>query len=118
MPRRNSSSIHLQNGLEAGTSLNTGVVQLGGLSAGSSVFSTNTAICSRETATDGQKMPGPQPETTPRRTSSSIQRQNGLLAGTSVNIGVVQAGGFAVGPSLATSTKTDICSRAVELDDQ
>jgi hypothetical protein len=31
-----------------------GVVQAGGLSAGSSVRSTKTAICSRETALDGQ----------------------------------------------------------------
>ena len=38
-------------------------------------------------------MPLPQPLTTARRASSSIQRQKGLLAGTSVNTGVVQSGG-------------------------
>ena len=49
-----SSSIHRQKGSTAGTSANTGVVQAGGSSAGSSVRSTNTAICSRVTAAAGQ----------------------------------------------------------------
>jgi hypothetical protein len=53
--RRASSSIHLQKPLEAGTSLNIdGVGQFGGLSAGSSVRSTKTAICSRVVALPGQ----------------------------------------------------------------
>src|SRR6185295_13026511 len=81
-PRRASSSIHLQNGLVAGTSLNTGVVQAGGLSVGSSVRSTNTAICSRVTACAGQYLPPPQPETTLRRASSSMNLQYTLEAGT------------------------------------
>src|SRR5262245_30786771 len=115
-PRRNSSSIHLQNGLLAGTSVKIGVVQLGGLRLGSSVGLRNTAICSRVTGLVGQYRLGAQPLTTPRRNSSSMKRQNGLLAGTSVNTGVPQAGGVKPAPSLATSTNTAIWSRVVEFD--
>src|SRR5262245_323391 len=93
-PRRASSSIHRQNGLLAGTSLNIGgSVQAGGFNVGSSVRSTNTAVSSRVTVCWGQKFPPPQPAVTPRRASSSIQRQNGLLAGTSPNAGVPQGAG-------------------------
>ena len=53
------------------------------------------------------------PETTPRRCSSSIHRQKGLLAGTSVKTGVVQAGGSNIGFSVR-STKTAICSRVTD----
>jgi hypothetical protein len=92
-PRR-ASSIHRQK-LLSGTSANISdpATQAGGLSAGSSVRSTNTAICSRVVGLAGQYRLGPQPETTPRRDSSSMNLQNGLEAGTSVKIGVVQAGG-------------------------
>jgi glucose/arabinose dehydrogenase len=41
----------------------------------------------------GQKLPPPQPPVTPRVDSSLIQDAKGLLHGTSVNIGVTQAGG-------------------------
>src|SRR4029079_9752074 len=93
MPRRASSSIHLQKGLVAGTSLNTGVPQAGGLRAGSSVRSTKMAICSRVTGVIGRWLLPPQPATTPRRASSSTHLQKGLLAGTSLNMGVPQGGG-------------------------
>ena len=63
-------------------------------------------------------MPPPHPLTTARRASSSIHRQKGLLAGTSANTGVVQAGGTYPAPSFATSTNTAICSRVVELAGQ
>jgi hypothetical protein len=58
----------------------------------------------------------PQPPATPRRASSSTQRQKGLETGTSLNIGVApQAGGAYPAGSLATSTKTAICARVVAL---
>ena len=52
--RRASSSTHLQNGLDAGTSAKTGAPQAGGASAGSRVRRTKTAICSRVAGAVGQ----------------------------------------------------------------
>src|SRR5215470_13010888 len=95
-PRRASSSIHLQNGLEAGTSLNISepATQAGGLRFGSSVFSVKIDICSRVTGFCGQYRLGPQPPTTPRLASSSTKRQKGLVSGTSLKrLGGAQAGG-------------------------
>ena len=66
-PRRNSSSTHLQNGLEAGTSLKTSLpaTQFGGLKpAGSRATSTKTAIWARVVDADGQYVVGPQPPVT------------------------------------------------------
>ena len=62
-----------------------------------------TLISPRVTATDGQKFPLPQPATTPRRASSSIQRQKALDAGTSANISdpAAHAGGWYPGASRA-----------------
>src|SRR5262245_58237124 len=96
-PRRTSSSIHLQKGLVAGTSLKTGVRQAGGLSDGSSVRSTKIAICSRVTGLWGQYCGGAElhPLTTPRLASSSMNLQKGLVSGTSVNrLGGAQAAGL------------------------
>src|SRR6185295_2372038 len=83
-PRRTSSSIHLQKGLEAGTSLKTGVPQAGGFRFGSSVRSTKIDICSRVTACVGQYVLGAHPFTTVRLASSSMNGQKGLVSGTSL----------------------------------
>src|SRR5687768_3569514 len=96
-----------------------GVVQLGGLSAGSSVRSTNTAICSRVAGERGQYSVAEHPATTPRLASSSTQRQKGLVTGTSENIGTAPHGGGAYpGGSFATSTNTAMASRLVEASGQ
>src|SRR6187549_2623864 len=114
-PRRTSSSIHLQKGLEAGTSANISApaTQFGGLIVLSSVRSTKTAIASRVADVPTQYAPPPQPLTTPRRTSSSTHLQKGLDAGTSANISepATQFGGLSVLSSVR-STKTAITSRA------
>jgi hypothetical protein len=73
----------------------------------------NTLICSRVTGSAGQYRPPPQPVTTPRRASSSTQRQNGLDAGTSLKRSdpATQAGGVEPLPSFVRKTNTAICSR-------
>jgi hypothetical protein len=55
-------------------------------------------------------LPPPQPATTPRRASSSIQGQKALEAGTSAKTGAPQAGGTNPG-SFVASANTAICSR-------
>src|SRR6187549_1910878 len=121
-PRRTSSSIHLQKGLDAGTSANISApaTQFGGLSVLSSVRSTKTAIASRAAGVVAQNWPPPQPLTTPRRTSSSTHLQNGLEAGMSLKTSApaTQFGGLKPAGSRATSTKTAIWARVVDADGQ
>src|SRR5262245_13696603 len=97
MLRRASSSIHLQNALLAGTSLNISdpATQAGGLSVGSSVRSRKTDIWSRVTGLAGQYRLAAQPPLMPRLASSSMNLQNGLVSGTSEKrFGGTQAGGL------------------------
>src|SRR4030095_15620828 len=75
------------------------------------VFTRKTAICCRVTGSPGQNKPGAQPPVIPRRESSSMNGQNGLLAGTSLNISwpATQAGGLLIFRALAIARA--ICSR-------
>src|SRR4029453_10506398 len=67
-----------------------------GTTSGNCALTRKPAICCRVTGSLGQKLPPPQPPVIPRRASSSINGQNGLLAGTSLNISSpgTQAGGL------------------------
>src|SRR4029453_2141392 len=71
------------------------------------------AICARVTELPGQYLVAVQPPVIPRRASSSMNGQNGLLAGTSVNISWpgTQAGGW--GRFRASARVSAISSRVV-----
>ena len=72
------------------------------------VFTMKTAICARVTEALGQYVVGVQPAVMPCRASSSIHGQNGLEAGTSVNISLpgTQAGGTKVAGAVARYIST------------